>query len=150
FANHYDLQLDGVLTLNPELSPGARHIAEVRDKLRQGHHSCLLTEPQFNVLTLIYAARGKPISSQVIQSGMIQRQSNVTRIVDKLVLRGWVTRDTCPGNRRKVDITITEDGREAYKNARKAVMSFHSHLMEKISNKDAEQLSKLLDVLRKE
>ena len=109
-----------------------------------------LTEPQFNVLTLIYAARGKPISSQVIQSGMIQRQSNVTRIVDKLVRRGWVTRDTCPENRRKVDITITEEGKEAYKNARKAVMGFHSRLMGKISNKDAEQLSMLLDVLRTE
>ena len=48
FAEHYELQLDGVLTLNPELSPGARHIAEVQDKLRKGSHPCLLTEPQFN------------------------------------------------------------------------------------------------------
>ncbi|PHQ26623.1 ABC transporter substrate-binding protein [Marinobacter guineae] len=48
FADHYDLKLEGVLTLNPELSPGARHIAEVQDKLRKGRHPCLLTEPQFN------------------------------------------------------------------------------------------------------
>ena len=48
FADHYDLKLEGVLTLNPELAPGARHIAEVQDKLRKGHHPCLLTEPQFN------------------------------------------------------------------------------------------------------
>lgn len=48
FAGHYDLQLDGVLTLNPELSPGARHIAGVQDKLRKANHPCLLTEPQFN------------------------------------------------------------------------------------------------------
>ena len=48
FAEHYELQLDGVLTLNPELSPGARHIAEVQDKLRQANQHCLLTEPQFN------------------------------------------------------------------------------------------------------
>jgi zinc transport system substrate-binding protein len=48
FADHYELKLEGVLTLNPELSPGARHIAEVQDKLRKGRHPCLLTEPQFN------------------------------------------------------------------------------------------------------
>ena len=48
FANHYDLKLEGALTLNPELSPGARHIAEVQEKLRKGDHPCLLTEPQFN------------------------------------------------------------------------------------------------------
>ncbi|TYC58186.1 ABC transporter substrate-binding protein [Marinobacter sp. BW6] len=48
FAEHYDLKLEGVLTLNPELSPGARHIAEVQGKLRNANHPCLLTEPQFN------------------------------------------------------------------------------------------------------
>ncbi|MBE0484647.1 zinc ABC transporter substrate-binding protein [Marinobacter sp.] len=48
FAEHYGLTLEGVLTLNPELSPGARHIAEVQQKLQQANQPCLLTEPQFN------------------------------------------------------------------------------------------------------
>jgi len=48
FAEHYGLKLEGVLTLNPELSPGARHIAEVQEKLRNATQPCLLTEPQFN------------------------------------------------------------------------------------------------------
>lgn len=48
FAEHYELELAGVLTLNPELSPGARHVAEVQNKLREATHPCLLTEPQFN------------------------------------------------------------------------------------------------------
>ncbi|PSF05409.1 ABC transporter substrate-binding protein [Marinobacter fuscus] len=48
FAEHYGLSLHGVLTLNPELSPGARHVAEVQQKLRTASQPCLLTEPQFN------------------------------------------------------------------------------------------------------
>lgn len=48
FAEHYDLNLAGVLTLNPELSPGARHIAEVQQKLENANQPCLLTEPQFD------------------------------------------------------------------------------------------------------
>ncbi|XKH00511.1 zinc ABC transporter substrate-binding protein [Marinobacter nauticus] len=48
FAEHYKLNLEGVLTLNPELSPGARHIADVQDKLREANQPCLLTEPQFD------------------------------------------------------------------------------------------------------
>lgn len=48
FVEHYDLRLEGILTLNPELSPGARHIAEVQQKLREANRPCLLTEPQFN------------------------------------------------------------------------------------------------------
>lgn len=48
FAEHYGLTLAGILTLNPELSPGARHIAEVQQKLQEANQPCLLTEPQFN------------------------------------------------------------------------------------------------------
>ncbi|HLV76807.1 MAG TPA: zinc ABC transporter substrate-binding protein [Marinobacter sp.] len=48
FANHYGLSLEGVLTLNPELTPGARHVAEVQHQLHQASQPCLLTEPQFN------------------------------------------------------------------------------------------------------
>jgi zinc transport system substrate-binding protein len=48
FAEHYGLQLRGVLTLNPALSPGAKHIAEVQTQLQQAGSACLLTEPQFN------------------------------------------------------------------------------------------------------
>lgn len=48
FADHYGLPLHGVLTLNPELSPGARHVADVQQKLRTASQPCLLTEPQFN------------------------------------------------------------------------------------------------------
>ncbi|PHQ16413.1 zinc ABC transporter substrate-binding protein [Marinobacter profundi] len=47
FAEHYGLQIAGVLTLSPERSPGARHVAEVQRKLRQSENACLLTEPQF-------------------------------------------------------------------------------------------------------
>jgi len=48
FADHYGLTLEGVLTLNPELAPGARHIAEVQNRLQNANQPCLLTEPQFN------------------------------------------------------------------------------------------------------
>lgn len=48
FAEHYGLTIGGVLTLSPERTPGARHLAEVQQRLRQAGQACLLTEPQFN------------------------------------------------------------------------------------------------------
>lgn len=48
FAEHYGLSIAGVLTLSPERSPGARHLAEVQERLQQADQPCLLTEPQFN------------------------------------------------------------------------------------------------------
>lgn len=47
FAEHYNLPLAGVLTLNPELSPGAQHIAEVQEKLSKSTRPCLMTERPF-------------------------------------------------------------------------------------------------------
>lgn len=62
FAEHYGLELADVLTLNPELSPGARHIAEVQKKLNDATHPCLLTEPQFNRQWWTSITRGLDVS----------------------------------------------------------------------------------------
>lgn len=48
FAEHYGLAIAGVFSLNPELSPGARHIAEVQNTLRKATRPCLMTEQPFN------------------------------------------------------------------------------------------------------
>lgn len=48
FAEHYDLPLAGVLTTNPELSPGAKHIAKVQNQLGSATRPCLMTERPFN------------------------------------------------------------------------------------------------------
>lgn len=48
FAEHYGLAIAGVLTLSPERTPGARHLAEVQDRLNRAGQACLMIEPQFD------------------------------------------------------------------------------------------------------
>ncbi|MDI9245830.1 zinc ABC transporter substrate-binding protein [Marinobacter sp. CHS3-4] len=48
FAEHYNLTLSGVLTLNPDLSPGARHVAEIQERLGEVPRPCLMTEQPYN------------------------------------------------------------------------------------------------------
>lgn len=48
FAGHYGLEISGVLTLSPERTPGARHLADVQQRLRQAEQACLMIEPQFD------------------------------------------------------------------------------------------------------
>ncbi|WP_111495841.1 zinc ABC transporter substrate-binding protein [Marinobacter bohaiensis] len=48
FAEHYGLHVSQALTLTPERSPGARHLAKVREELGGAAHPCLMTEPQFS------------------------------------------------------------------------------------------------------
>jgi DNA-binding MarR family transcriptional regulator len=41
---------------------------------------------------------------------MIDRNSNTSRLVDKLIAKGLVRRKTCPSDRRRVDIALTKEG----------------------------------------
>ncbi|MCC4214327.1 MarR family winged helix-turn-helix transcriptional regulator [Leeuwenhoekiella parthenopeia] len=69
-----------------------------------------LTTPQFNVLRILRGQKGKPASLACIQDRMVDRNSNTTRLVDKLIKKDWVKRRVCPDNRRMVEIEITPDG----------------------------------------
>jgi zinc transport system substrate-binding protein len=47
FERRFGLTSAGILTLNPELSPGARRLGEVRDKISRSRAVCIFAEPQF-------------------------------------------------------------------------------------------------------
>jgi DNA-binding MarR family transcriptional regulator len=107
-----------------------------------------ITEPQFNVLRILKGAKGKPISVQDILCKMVQRTSNVTRIVDKLLAKGYVTRHECPSNRRKMDIKITEDGLAILKKLDKKVSNWHKPMMENLTEEELATLSNLIIKLK--
>jgi DNA-binding MarR family transcriptional regulator len=69
-----------------------------------------ISAEQFNVLRILRGQKGCPANMGMIQERMIAKTSNTTRLVDKLLLKGLVTRKTCPDNRRKMEIAITEKG----------------------------------------
>ncbi|HEA29485.1 MAG TPA: MarR family transcriptional regulator, partial [Leeuwenhoekiella sp.] len=74
-----------------------------------------LSSQQFNVLRILRGQNGKPASLFTIQERMVDRNSNTTRLVDKLIKKELVARRICPHNRRKVEITITKKGEELLK-----------------------------------
>ncbi|WP_028974047.1 MarR family winged helix-turn-helix transcriptional regulator [Spirochaeta cellobiosiphila] len=107
-----------------------------------------LSEPQFNILSSLYEAKEEAMTVSELQQMMIQRSSNVTRIIDKLLSRGLVTRNVCPENRRKVDITITNEGKDIYKKSRKLVWKIQEVIENNIDESEAELLSTTLDKIR--
>ncbi len=48
FTRHYGLKVVDVVTLNPEQQPGARHMLDLRDELKEAGNTCVFKEPQFN------------------------------------------------------------------------------------------------------
>lgn len=107
-----------------------------------------ITEPQYNVLRILRGAKGEPLTVQRILKSMVQRSSNVTRIVDKLKAKGYVKRETCPSNRRKMDITITELGLEALKEMDEKLEDFHRSMSTNLNNEELEILKNLIIKLK--
>lgn len=69
-----------------------------------------LTLPQFNILRILRGQHPRPATVALLIDRMLDKTSNASRIVDRLVEKQLVTRRVCPANRRAVDIRITDTG----------------------------------------
>ena len=76
---------------------------------------------------------------------MVNKMSNTTRLVDKLLLKGYVDRFVCESNRRKVEITITNEGMEVLSEMDKAVTAAEAALVAQLSDAEMQSLNVLLD-----
>lgn len=107
-----------------------------------------LTIQQYNVLRILRGQKGNPANLSTLQERMIDRNSNTTRLVDKLIKKEWVSRRTCEKNRRKVEIFITEKGLALLKELDTITENNNEQILKNLSESDLEQLNHLLDTLR--
>ena len=108
-----------------------------------------LSGEQFNVLRILRGQKGEPANMSLIQERMLARNSNTTRLVDKLLLKDLVTREVCPGNRRKIEVRITENGLELLKKVDPKVDEFEQKFAANLSGTELETLNELLEKFRK-
>lgn len=105
-----------------------------------------LSIPQFNVLRILRGQKGHPANLSTIQERMVNKMSNTTRLVDKLIDKGLAHRIVCPENRRKVEISITEKGLELLS---KIDMPMEALNTKAVANLNAEEISQLNELLEK-
>ena len=103
-----------------------------------------ISPQQFNILRILRGA-DEAIKVQVIKDRMIERAPNATRLMDKLYDKKLIERVRCEHDRRVVFINITEQGLELLL---KIDASLNFDFLENLSEKEAEQLSNLLDKIR--
>jgi len=105
-----------------------------------------ITGQQFNILRILRGA-GTPISTLQIRERMLDKMSDTSRIVDRLVLKGLAQKNTCKNDKRLVDVSISTKGK-------KLLEKIDSHEKEmdaifgNLSPAEAAQLNKLLDKIR--
>lgn len=106
-------------------------------------------QPQhFNVLKIVKGKHPEPASPSQILAVMLDKGRDLTRLVDKLVKLEMLRRETCPTNRRKVDIYITEKGIALTHKMENEIDVLFAQLGNRITEPEAEQLSNLIDKIR--
>lgn len=104
-----------------------------------------MTHVQYHILELLSYSYPTPRSPKDIKKDLEISSPDVTRILDRLEGKGWVLRKTCETNRRKVDVSISEEGRNKFENAHSELRSsIYSFLSTRLSEQDIHQLMKLI------
>lgn len=100
---------------------------------------------QFNVLRILRGQKGVPANLSTINERMITKMSNTTRLIDKLIIKGYAKRITCESNRRKIEITITKKGEEELNKMDVTIDNTQQSLLQNLNTKDLTLLNTLLD-----
>ena len=106
-----------------------------------------ITHQQYNILRILRGSHPKPLSTLQIRERMLDKMSDTSRIVDRLVLKELVEKRVCLKDKRLVDVTITEKGLALLKRLDGAADEMDA-VMNNITEKEAEELNSLLDRLR--
>jgi len=106
-----------------------------------------ITHQQFNILRILRGNHPTPLSTLTIRERMIDKMSDTSRIVDRLLSKGLVKKVICKKDRRLVDVSITDKGLKLLEKMdnRQDEMD---RILSNLSEKEATNLSRLLDKIR--
>jgi MarR family 2-MHQ and catechol resistance regulon transcriptional repressor len=106
-----------------------------------------ITLQQYNILRILRGSDPQPLSTLAIRERMLDKMSDTSRIVDRLVIKQLVTKRMCPSDKRLVDVSITHQGKQMLEriDARDSEMR---GVMENLNEEELTVLNSLLDKLR--
>jgi DNA-binding MarR family transcriptional regulator len=118
----------------------------VMEKLKVHLDQFNLTNQQFSILRILRQA-GEPLSTMQIRDRMLDKMSDTSRIVDRLVLKELVNKSVSLQDKRLVDVVISDKGL-----ALLAELDSHDHQLDGVlgglNQKEATTLIQLLDKVR--
>ena len=105
-----------------------------------------ITPQQFNILRILRGA-AIPISTLQIRQRMLDKMSDTSRIVDRLITKALVKKMVCPGDKRMVDVTITAKGKKLLEKLDAFELTMDA-IAGSLTEADAKNVNKLLDKMR--
>jgi len=114
--------------------------------LHQQFKDLEITHQQYNVLRILRGQFPNTCNLRLIKERVIDRMSDASRIIDKLIIKGFVVRSECKTDRRNVELLITSKGLKLLESLDHVDDSFHE-LFKNLSKEDIKNLNLLLDKL---
>ncbi|CAN5257330.1 MarR family transcriptional regulator [soil metagenome] len=106
-----------------------------------------ITSSQFNILRILRGQYPNKISGAEIKSRMLDKNSDIPRLLDRLIRKNLISKSPCPNDKRAADITITQEGLNILKEIDSSLDEMQKTNL-RLSKEDATQLSELLDKCR--
>lgn len=103
---------------------------------------------QFNILRILKGMHPHPGSIKELTERMIDKSSNASRLVDKLISKELVNKTKCDLDNRRAEVVISAEGIELLKDANSRIDGLVEEMAQHITKSEAHQLNSLLDKLR--
>ncbi|HLO69843.1 MAG TPA: MarR family transcriptional regulator [Flavipsychrobacter sp.] len=120
----------------------------MRDNVSSTMKEIGITSEQFNILRILKGKHPEAMCVKDIASRMIEKSSNVPRILDRLVAKELVMRTTSKEDKRETIISLTDTGIQTLQRANDALAAINKQTIG-INNEEAAVLNQLLEKLRK-
>ena len=107
-----------------------------------------ITQQQYNILRILRGSEC-PLSTLKIRERMLDKMSDTSRIVDRLIVKGLVEKTACVKDKRLVDITVTKKGLQLLEKL-DALNEQIDSILKGVSEKEATTMNQILDKLRED
>ena len=105
-----------------------------------------ITQQQYNILRILRGSE-VPLSTLQIRERMLDKMSDTSRIVDRLIVKELVAKSTCPADKRLVDITLTIKGYALVEKLDQLNDQIDG-LLKGVTENEAKTINEILDKLR--
>jgi DNA-binding MarR family transcriptional regulator len=106
-----------------------------------------ITAQQYNVLRILRGQYPSAATVNLVKARILDKMSDTSRIIDRLIQKGYVKKTTNNNDKRAVDVVIKEKGLSLLKKLDKEV-NFSTFISPNLTSEEATQLNFLLDKMR--
>ena len=116
-------------------------------KMKEVMKSYGLTATQYNILRILRGQKTKTASVGIIKDRMIEKNSDVSRLLDRLLAKKLIERKESKTDRRLKDVKINKDGLELLSKM-DSCDEKSDQLLSNLTEKEIKELNRLLDKIR--